>query len=89
MSGANGEYPRRTGSMLFGVEFSASQNAALAADERSPRWDLNPPQREEYDCDYGYALGLRQYADRLIASNAPISGGTPSAASDGCDEAKK
>ena len=52
------------------VEFSAAQNAALAADERSPRWDLHPPQREEYDCDYGYALGLRQYADRLIVSNA-------------------
>ena len=39
-SGADGH--RR--SMIFGVEFSAEQNAALADDEKSPRWDLNPPQ---------------------------------------------
>ena len=62
-SGADGH--RR--SMIFGVEFSAEQNAALADDEKSPRWDLNPPQREEYDSDRWYALALRQYADRLIA----------------------
>jgi len=57
------------GSMLFGVAFSADQNAALKADSVHPRWGSNPPQREEYDSDKNYALGLRRYADRLIASN--------------------
>ena len=61
--------PERLGSRVFGVCFSAAQNAALAADEHDPRWDLNTPQREEYDDDYAYALGLRDYADRLIVAN--------------------
>jgi len=74
MSAANEEYPRRTGSMLFGVEFSVAQNSALKADDRSPRWDLNPPQREEYDDDHAYALGLRDYCDRLITANTNLSG---------------
>lgn len=54
--------------LVFGVRFTAAQDAALDADERSPRWDLEPPQREEYMDDTGYALALRRYADRLIAA---------------------
>lgn len=59
-----------TGSVHFGVKFTPQQEAALKADTESPRWDLNPPQREDYDTDYTYGLALRQYADRLIAANA-------------------
>lgn len=57
------------GSRLFGVCFSAAMNAALYADERAPRWDLDPPQRESYFTDTEYAFGLRDYAKRLIALN--------------------
>lgn len=53
--------------LLFGVPFTTIQNAALKTDQQFPRWDLEPPQREEYADDHGYALGLRDYADRLIA----------------------
>lgn len=49
---------------LFGVPFSHRQWAAMAIEP--PRWDLNPPQREEYDNDEAYAMGEREYADRVI-----------------------
>ena len=54
---------------LFGVQFTRAQ--CLAAETEPPQWDLNPPQREEYDDDHAYALGERDYADRVIAANAP------------------
>lgn len=31
--------------------------------ERFPRWELNPPQREEYDTPRNYVLALGRYAD--------------------------
>lgn len=34
--------------------------------ETKPRWDLDPPQREEYENDYYYMIALGQYADRCI-----------------------
>ena len=60
---------QKLGAVIFGVRFTLAQEAALAADSRAPRWDLYPPQREEYDDDHAYALGLREYCDRLIAAN--------------------
>ncbi len=51
---------------LFDVPFTAAQWAAARQDP--PRWDLHPPQREEYDTDHDYALGERDYADRVIAA---------------------
>lgn len=33
-----------------------------------PRWDLNPPMREEYDSPRAYVLGLGRYADRVMAA---------------------
>lgn len=57
------------GALFFGVRFTLAQEKALVSDRRSPRWDLNPPAREEYDDDYHFGLGLRDYADRLIADS--------------------
>jgi hypothetical protein len=54
---------------IFGIRFTSDQEKVLAEDDRSPRWDLNPPQREEYDNDHSYAMGLRDYADRLLFAN--------------------
>jgi hypothetical protein len=64
----------KLGAVIFGVRFTLAQEAALAADSRSPRWDLHPPQREEYDDDHAYAVGLRDYCDRLIAANNAVRG---------------
>ncbi len=63
---------QKTGTSMFSVEFTSDQEVVLAEDDRSPRWDLNPPQREEYDDDRSYAVGLRNYADRLIAAKMRI-----------------
>jgi hypothetical protein len=64
---------QKLGDIIFGVRFTLAQEAALNSDDRSPRWDLHPPQREEYDDDRAFAIGLRDYADRLIAANkAPV-----------------
>ena len=60
---------QKLGDVIFGVRFTLAQGAALDSDNPSPRWDLHPPQREEYDDDRAYAIGLRDYADRLIAAN--------------------
>lgn len=38
--------------------------------ERQPRWNLNPPQREEYDTPRNYVLALGRYADECIAAEA-------------------
>jgi hypothetical protein len=54
---------------LYGVKFSEQQNLALQRDLKSPRWDLDPPQRENYYNDTEYAFALRDYANRLIAAN--------------------
>lgn len=47
---------------------SAKQRAYLDAESKSGRvrWDLEPPQREEYDSDVSYMLGLGRYADRCL-----------------------
>lgn len=55
-----------SGKTLFGVHFTAAQWAAVRIDP--PLWDLCPPQREEYESDYDYAIGEREYADRVIAA---------------------
>jgi hypothetical protein len=52
---------------LFGIRFTEEQ--WLAANQRPPLWELEPPQREEYTDDVGYAVGMRDYADRVIAHN--------------------
>jgi hypothetical protein len=51
---------------LFGVTFTTKQWAAIIQDP--PRWDLNPPQREEYNDDHSYAIGEREYANRVLAT---------------------
>ncbi len=43
---------------------TAAQRAAL---DQRPHWDLEPPQREEYDTPRAYVDALRQYADRVIS----------------------
>lgn len=58
-----------SGLLLFGVQFTAEQKAALKADQLHPQWGYDPPQREECYDDRSYAVGLREYADRLIAAN--------------------
>lgn len=40
----------------------------LRKDDRYPRWDLDPPQREEYNDPVSYMKGLAEYADRIAAS---------------------
>jgi hypothetical protein len=50
--------------------FTIEQTKALELDANSPRWDLDPPQREEFDDELSYLIGLRDYADRLIAAKS-------------------
>lgn len=38
--------------------------------EQRPRWELNPPQREEYDTPRNYVLALGGYADRAIEAES-------------------
>lgn len=38
--------------------------------ETRPRWELNPPQREEYDTPRNYILALGVYADKAMDANA-------------------
>lgn len=33
---------------------------------RSPRWDLDPPQREEHNTPAQYVLALKRYAQRCL-----------------------
>lgn len=54
------------GKTIFGVDFTPEQWAAVRLSP--PLWQLDPPQREEYDSDYDYAIGEREYADRVIAA---------------------
>lgn len=35
--------------------------------ETQPRWDLDPPQREEYVHPKDYVLALKAYAERAMA----------------------
>lgn len=37
-----------------------------------PVWHLSPPQREEYETPLAYALGMAEYANRVIAFRATI-----------------
>jgi hypothetical protein len=56
---------------LYQELLTDAQRDALDLDVKNPRWDLDPPQREEYSSDYGYTVGLGEYADRLIAAKKP------------------
>lgn len=38
--------------------------------EKVPRWNLNPPQREEYDTPRNYVLALGRYADKAMEAEA-------------------
>ncbi len=37
-----------------------------------PVWHLDPPQREEYETPLAYALGMAEYANRVIAYRATL-----------------
>jgi hypothetical protein len=37
--------------------------------ERRPRWEMNPPQREEYDTPRNYILALGRYADAAMEAD--------------------
>lgn len=54
---------------VFGVPFTQEQMAACV---ELPKWELNPPQREEYESDSSYAIDLREYADKIIAAEKII-----------------
>lgn len=41
----------------------------LLDNERAPRWELNPPQREEYATPHDYVLALGRYADAVKRSS--------------------
>lgn len=50
-------------------------NSAERRALRIVRWDLDPPQREDYTSPLGYALGCRAYARRVLAGRAPTGAG--------------
>lgn len=52
-----------------GVFFTEAEEKALATDLRNPHWDLEPPQREEYESDFAYAKALKAYAGRILNEN--------------------
>lgn len=76
------------GQYLNGVYFSREQIDAIKRDVENPRWDLNPPQREEYESDKDYLLELRAYADRRISENRPVPKGNVMKKFDGMECAK-
>ena len=45
----------------------------LRAIDLPPRWHLNPPQREEFMTPEEYAIGMREYADRVLSENTQSS----------------
>ena len=51
--------------LVYGVVFTSEQYEASKIDP--PIWELDPPQREEYESDYDYAKDLRLYADKVIS----------------------
>lgn len=61
----------------MGNELESLKRAILTKKEReilgrsNPRWDLDPPQREEYETDAAYVAALKAYANRVRASDAP------------------
>jgi hypothetical protein len=50
---------------LYNDLLTAKQRNILDADDAAPRWDLEPPQREEFLTDRDYVLALGRYADRI------------------------
>ncbi len=50
--------------LVYGVVFTPEQ--FKASEISPPIWELEPPQREEYESDRDYANDLRLYADRVI-----------------------
>lgn len=52
--------------VLERVLLSERQRTVL---RQPPRWDLNPPQREEYDSPKAYVRGLRAYAERVLEAD--------------------
>lgn len=58
---------------LYQELFTKAQRDFLdGEDAKAPRWDLNPPQREEYDAALPYMLALSKYADRAMAAKARV-----------------
>lgn len=56
---------------LYQELLTEAQRAFLdGPDRRSPRWDLDPPQREEYNAPLPYMLAVARYADRAMAARA-------------------
>jgi hypothetical protein len=45
------------------IELLSEAQRRFLDNERRPRWELNPPQREEYDTPRNYVLALGRYAD--------------------------
>lgn len=51
------------------LELLTTQQQEFLNSERCPRWELNPPQREEYDTPRNYILALGRYADAAHEAN--------------------
>lgn len=45
---------------------SPKEREAINDDRWSPHWELNPPQREECDSSYTYAVMMKEYAERVL-----------------------
>ena len=56
--------------MLEATYLTSDQRRYLDAESRSEkvRWDLDPPQREEFDSDVDYMRALGAYAERCLVS---------------------
>lgn len=53
-------------------------DGVLTAEERKvvdgpPVWEMDPPQREDYSSDLGYAHALRDYARRVMVAGVMAS----------------
>ncbi len=53
---------------LYAELLTPAQKKAMDRDMASPRWDLDPPMREEFLSPVPYILAMARYADRLIAA---------------------
>ncbi len=57
---------------LENLLLTSRQRAYYAREpEPAPRWDLDPPMREEYDSPKDYVLAMGRYADRCLQAEAP------------------
>lgn len=56
---------------LYQELFTKAQRDFLdGPDAKAPRWDLDPPQREEFDAPLPYMLALSKYADQAMAAKS-------------------